>query len=61
MPKAGQKPGRGHYYCKQCGEMQWIDNGKQILQECRRCNGTDFYWPNETSKITNNTDQKLPE
>ena len=50
MPKAGQKPGRGHYYCKKCGEMQWIDNATQVLEKCRKCGNEDFYWPDETSQ-----------
>jgi len=53
MPKTGQKPGRGHYYCKECGEMQWIDNAKQVLEKCRKCGNEDFYWPDETSPPAN--------
>jgi len=42
MATTGEKPGRGTYKCKFCGTTVKIDNIKDTLPLCPKCNNTTF-------------------
>ena len=42
MATTGEKPGRGTYKCKVCGITIKIDNIKDTLPSCPKCNNATF-------------------
>ena len=42
MPTTGEKPGKGTYYCNNCGQAVTLDDDTDTLPPCPKCNGTDF-------------------
>ncbi len=46
MFKTGEKPGKGHYYCSQCGQSINLDQDSDHLPPCPDCNNSTF----DTSK-----------
>ncbi len=42
MPKTGEKPGKGIYYCKNCGQSVYLDDDDDTLPPCPRCKKTKF-------------------
>ncbi|ADQ80897.1 hypothetical protein Palpr_2768 [Paludibacter propionicigenes WB4] len=42
MPTTGQKPGRGTYYCTNCGQSVTLDDDSDILPPCPKCSHTNF-------------------
>ena len=42
MSTTGEKPGKGTYTCKQCGEKVTLDDQDDTLPPCPRCNGTSY-------------------
>ncbi|WKY44189.1 hypothetical protein Q5O14_16420 [Eubacteriaceae bacterium ES2] len=38
----GEKPGKGVYICKTCGQQVVLDNEDDTLPPCPRCSGTTF-------------------
>jgi zinc ribbon family protein len=43
MPyKCGQKPGRGRYVCRKCGEDVRLNHSTDALPKCRRCANCEF-------------------
>lgn len=42
MPTTGEKPGKGTYKCKNCGQIVRLDDNSDTLPPCPSCNGTEF-------------------
>lgn len=42
MPTTGEKPGKGTYYCKKCGQAVTLDDDTDTLPPCPKCNGTEY-------------------
>jgi hypothetical protein len=42
MPTTGEKPGKGAFKCKKCGEIVRLDDDADTLPPCPKCNGTDY-------------------
>ena len=42
MPTTGEKPGKGTYYCTNCGQAVTLDDDTDTLPPCPKCAGTDF-------------------
>lgn len=42
MPTTGQKPGKGTYYCTNCGQSVTLDDNSDILPPCPKCSHTNF-------------------
>ena len=42
MPTTGEKPGKGTYYCTNCGQAVTLDDDTDTLPPCPKCGGTDF-------------------
>jgi len=42
MSTTGEKPGKGTYTCKKCGEKVRLDEASDRLPPCPRCRGTEF-------------------
>jgi len=42
MSTTGEKPGKGTYVCKNCGQTVTLDDDTDTLPPCPRCNGTEF-------------------
>ena len=43
MPKTGEKPGKGTYYCKSCGKSVTLDDKTDTLPPCPQCHGVYFF------------------
>lgn len=42
MPTTGEKPGKGTYICKSCGQSVVLDNHTDTLPPCPKCNKTEY-------------------
>jgi len=42
MPTTGEKPGKGVYICKKCGQKVVLDDSTDTLPPCPHCNHTEF-------------------
>ncbi len=42
MPRTGEKPGKGIYFCKNCGVKITLDDTTDTMPPCPSCNGTEF-------------------
>ena len=42
MSTTGEKPGKGSYICKKCGQVVHLDQDSDTLPPCPRCSGTEF-------------------
>ncbi|GAA0432156.1 hypothetical protein GCM10008983_05920 [Lentibacillus halophilus] len=42
MPSTGEKPGKGTYKCKRCGETVVLDDKTDTLPPCPNCDATEF-------------------
>jgi len=42
MPTTGEKPGKGAYTCKGCGQVVVLDDSTDTLPPCPKCSGTDY-------------------
>lgn len=43
MATTGEKPGKGTYICKKCGQMVVLDDTTDTLPPCPKCSNTEFY------------------
>ena len=43
MPSTGEKPGKGTYTCKNCGQKVVLDDNSDTLPPCPKCNHTEYY------------------
>ncbi|AQX55918.1 zinc ribbon-containing protein [Priestia flexa] len=42
MPSTGEKPGKGLYQCKSCGQLVRLDDNSDRLPPCPRCEKTEY-------------------
>ena len=42
MPTTGEKPGKGTYVCKKCGQHVVLDDHSDTLPPCPKCSYTEF-------------------
>lgn len=42
MSTTGEKPGKGTYYCNECGQSIVLDDHSDTLPPCPKCSGTEF-------------------
>jgi ribosomal protein S27AE len=42
MSTTGQKPGKGTYTCKNCGNSLVLNDDTDTLPPCAKCDGTEF-------------------
>ena len=42
MYSTGEKPGKGEYYCTNCGQNVTLDQSTDTLPPCPRCSHTNF-------------------
>ena len=42
MPTTGEKPGKGTYRCRNCGQVVTLDNDNDTLPPCPSCDGTEW-------------------
>jgi Protein of unknown function (DUF1451). len=42
MPRTGEKPGKGTYICKSCGQSVSLDDNTDTLPPCPKCTGTEY-------------------
>lgn len=42
MHSTGEKPGKGTYYCTNCGQQVVLDDNTDTLPPCPRCSSTTF-------------------
>ena len=42
MPTTGEKPGKGTYRCRKCGQEVTLDDDNDTLPPCPRCDGTEW-------------------
>lgn len=42
MPTTGEKPGKGTYVCKKCGEDVVLDDHTDTLPPCPTCQHTEY-------------------
>jgi len=42
MSTTGEKPGKGVYQCKKCGQPVVLNDTTDTLPPCPKCNGTEF-------------------
>ncbi|WP_229618758.1 zinc ribbon-containing protein [Vibrio parahaemolyticus] len=42
MATTGEKPGKGAYYCKECGQRVDLDDSDDTLPPCPRCAHTEY-------------------
>jgi len=42
MPITGEKPGKGKYKCRKCGQVITLDNDDDTLPPCPSCDGTEW-------------------
>jgi DNA-directed RNA polymerase subunit RPC12/RpoP len=43
MYKTGEKPGKGTYYCSNCGTKVVLDDNSDTLPPCPKCHKTTFH------------------
>jgi DNA-directed RNA polymerase subunit RPC12/RpoP len=43
MVKTGEKPGKGTYTCRNCGQLVRLDDSTDVMPPCPRCSETSFY------------------
>jgi len=43
MTRTGEKPGKGTYICRNCGQKVILDDNTDTLPPCPKCDKTDFY------------------
>jgi DNA-directed RNA polymerase subunit RPC12/RpoP len=42
MATTGEKPGKGTYKCKKCGQLVHLDDSTDTLPPCPNCYGTEY-------------------
>ncbi len=42
MATTGEKPGKGTYVCKNCGQSVVLDDDTDTLPPCPNCSGTEY-------------------
>lgn len=42
MPKTGEKPGKGVYFCNKCNTRLELDDTGDTLPPCPKCSNTSF-------------------
>ncbi|MGR6838091.1 zinc ribbon-containing protein [Aliivibrio wodanis] len=42
MATTGEKPGKGTYYCKKCGQRVDLDDHSDTLPPCPKCAHTEY-------------------
>ncbi len=42
MSSTGEKPGKGVYVCKHCGQKVVLDDNSDKLPPCPKCNHTEY-------------------
>lgn len=42
MPTTGEKPGKGNYTCKSCGQRVVLDDKTDTLPPCPSCHKTEY-------------------
>ena len=42
MPTTGEKPGKGTYICKSCGQEVCLDDNSDKLPPCPKCADTNY-------------------
>lgn len=42
MSTTGEKPGKGTYACRKCGQTVKLDDSSDTLPPCPKCSGTEF-------------------
>ena len=42
MTKTGEKPGKGTYNCRECGQFVTLDDNTDTMPPCPRCSHTEF-------------------
>lgn len=40
--ETGEKPGKGKYYCKSCGQTVVLDDNTDTLPPCPKCHKTTY-------------------
>lgn len=40
--KCGEKPGKGTYICKNCGNDEHLDQDSDVLAPCAKCQKCEF-------------------
>ncbi|EJM7852131.1 zinc ribbon-containing protein [Vibrio parahaemolyticus] len=43
MATTGEKPGKGSYTCKKCGQQIDLDDHDDTLPPCPKCAHTEYY------------------
>ncbi|CAH7196727.1 MULTISPECIES: zinc ribbon-containing protein [Vibrio] len=43
MATTGEKPGKGSYTCKKCGQQVDLDDHDDTLPPCPKCAHTEYY------------------
>jgi DNA-directed RNA polymerase subunit RPC12/RpoP len=43
MPRTGEKPGKGTYTCRYCGQQVVLDDNTDTMPPCPKCERTEFY------------------
>lgn len=43
MPTTGEKPGKGTYTCRNCGQSVTLDGNTDTMPPCPKCEKTEFY------------------
>ena len=38
----GQKPGKGYYACRKCGQVTYLESDDRVLPPCPKCKGTHW-------------------
>lgn len=42
MVTTGEKPGKGTYFCKKCGQKVTLDDSTDTMPPCPKCDYTEF-------------------
>ncbi len=42
MPTTGEKPGKGTYICKNCGQKVVLNDNSDALPPCPKCDHTEY-------------------
>lgn len=43
MSTTGEKPGKGKYICKHCGQIVILNDNTDRLPPCPKCEKTEYY------------------